>query len=80
MHDAISTCKIRIKWAKRMMNIYAMNCMRKLCHSPQDHLHVVSFIRLNSALKVHQIILAIRKSNLSCLGKVKFSYICQKKK
>jgi len=47
--------------------------------SSGTHLHVVSFVRLNSGLKVHQIILAIWKSNLGCLGKVKFSDICQKK-
>jgi hypothetical protein len=60
------------------MNIYVVNSIRQLRHSPQDHLHVVSFIRLNSGLKVHQIILAILKSNLSCLKKVKLNNICQK--
>jgi len=46
--------------------------------SSGTHLHVVSFVRLNRGLKVHQIILAIWKSNLGCLGKVKFSDICPK--
>jgi hypothetical protein len=47
--------------------------------NPQNHLHIVSFIRLNSGLKVHQIILAIRKRDLGGLGKVEFSNIWYKK-
>ena len=43
--------------------------------NPQNHLHVVSFIGLNSGLKVHQIILAIRKRDLGGLGKVEFGNI-----
>ena len=41
----------------------------------QNHLRIVPFVGLNSGLKVHQIILAIRKRDLGGLGKVEFSNI-----